>query len=1176
PSVTPDERCLLEETDRDGLLLLRENKKKGIFYFEYFVPKEVYETPDDSAIIRAVTRIEIKALMQKLSIESKGIRGRGAGGKSKYNRIRNMILGSFPYDRKDGLLMEEHVNKIIAEAFEWLFLVENGFLPREDIPSEKKDFIAKIEPLIRAHRADLFTSEFWNWNRRHEVFDEAKRKGIFRFQTAVVGGRPQPDLRFLSPGRIDEAVAEISGEYIKLVRKQKRSLYGIDSFEEAFNGIFFKDLNKKMEGKRRQGLPSIIGGTGHPASGKTTVVDIILDDMERRVEKRPRMIYFDDWLIQKQDREIDPETGETTEEVLKKFEVSKFIRQMKLFAGGRDMVKSLYDTDAKGRIKIEMDPDGKVIFRNGKSLWVELEMREDGPCLVSYTKKDGKVDEAREVMFGNFYLSLGKTDVSGNMNIGISIGRRKVTKKNDGKDVPIVKLDRTGYLISAFHGGKRKVSIIKDNGKKADHMRDDRTGEVVASACTVLAVRDGGGKTVTGHIDENGVFIDKAWDIKEYIPSDGDTFCMVEGILSLYDELPEKSPDHLHNIYIEKFFYEADYEARLARGIPREKQRIRAESGKEATLKQIQQYAYKFWLRKRGEEFLISRALHCPGIMRISNQSRAESIFTLFKKGQLIEADNLAILKEIGVMPHRLNEQLLAMGKEYIVEYLSQYKNGSFGDDMKKISGTSFDVFFTGGGLVLKVYNKEGGFDDENAAFFEQKLKTRGGGLLAPGIIIDITDLNITEMIGKRKSKRVLGKVMIQNRGEPLRERVGVLIREKKIDEAKRLIDEYFELQKKMWGVGIIDLEPNMMDEYGVVLDNGIESVVAFISHSMTNDPVEYDPGIYDKDEEELPRELRGYYREVRERTVVSREKFTKKYFEKNLQNAMPLPDISHAAINDRQMDHIMYLMIMFKTEQLKKIFDKTISAAVSPEITWVRAYLETIVEYSVPRNDILAVTMRQLYDMLLEDPFFLDKYNDPEDLLPELWDKNPELMNRSSVQLFQSLEKLYQIHEEYRKALGEEKEFFSQGFQEDCKAVSRLLSDVIDSSLFEEDRAYTIRYNVAKLTCLQQKIVDTYAKLLRARANRPENIKVYQFYDDDKDASVIDVNSKSGSFGDGEGHVFVSLPEGDNMEDYLLRVTAMVNIALAASSIPNTAKDMVSENEFYMKYGAIVNYIKQ
>ncbi|MFH1665257.1 MAG: hypothetical protein ABIA77_03820, partial [Candidatus Omnitrophota bacterium] len=46
PSVTPDERCLLEETDRDGLLLLRENKKKGIFYFEYFVPKEVYETPD--------------------------------------------------------------------------------------------------------------------------------------------------------------------------------------------------------------------------------------------------------------------------------------------------------------------------------------------------------------------------------------------------------------------------------------------------------------------------------------------------------------------------------------------------------------------------------------------------------------------------------------------------------------------------------------------------------------------------------------------------------------------------------------------------------------------------------------------------------------------------------------------------------------------------------------------------------------------------------------------------------------------------------------------------------------------------------------------------------------------------------------------------------------------------
>ncbi|MDD5439016.1 MAG: radical SAM protein, partial [Candidatus Omnitrophica bacterium] len=121
--------------------------------------------------------------------------------------------------------------------------------------------------------------------------------------------------------------------------------------------------------------------------------------------------------------------------------------------------------------------------------------------------------------------------------------------------------------------------------------------------------------------------------------------------------------------------------------------------------------------------------------------------------------------------------------------------------------------------------------------------------------------------------------------------------------------------------------------------------------------------------------------------------------------------------------------------------------------------------------------------------------------------------------------------------------------------AVS-LLSDLIYTEL-QQDRVYEIKYDIARLTVSQVDVIEAYIGLLKARCSDPDNIRPRPFSGTNGAGDSLIAVYCTGKGFRGEGHVDVTIPEGD-MKNYLLRITGMLNIALASSNIPD---DLSPEN---------------
>lgn len=138
----------------------------------------------------------------------------------------------------------------------------------------------------------------------------------------------------------------------------------------------------------------------------------------------------------------------------------------------------------------------------------------------------------------------------------------------------------------------------------------------------------------------------------------------------------------------------------------------------------------------------------------------------------------------------------------------------------------------------------------------------------------------------------------------------------------------------------------------------------------------------------------------------------------------------------------------------------------------------------------------------------------------------------------------------------------------DDEEYAAILLSDLIYAQL-HENRTYEIKYDTAKLTPSQIEIIEEYVKLLQARSSDPNSIKLRPFSSaQGSKGSLIAVYCTGKDF-KGEGHVDVAISDGE-LKDYPLRITGMVNIALASSNIPDNLR-----REDVDKYRPIMSYIK-
>ncbi|MFA5255816.1 MAG: hypothetical protein WC419_03865, partial [Candidatus Omnitrophota bacterium] len=136
-----------------------------------------------------------------------------------------------------------------------------------------------------------------------------------------------------------------------------------------------------------------------------------------------------------------------------------------------------------------------------------------------------------------------------------------------------------------------------------------------------------------------------------------------------------------------------------------------------------------------------------------------------------------------------------------------------------------------------------------------------------------------------------------------------------------------------------------------------------------------------------------------------------------------------------------------------------------------------------------------------------------------------------------------------------------------DTEFATILLSDLAYAWL-HEDRIYEVKYDTSRLSASQIDIVEEYIKLLKSRSSDPDNIRSRPFSSTQGSSESLIAVYCSGKDFKGEGHVDVSIQEGE-LRGYLLRITGMINIALASSNVPdNLSKEDVD------KYRPILSYI--
>ena len=158
----------------DAIRLLHANNAECLLLSsgKYLVTKGVAQ--NDLKLLRAVIHEDIEAIMQILAKEDR----------YKYQGIKELILKHFPPSESNNLSTDLYVNHILAIAFEWIILLEQGMILRGEISADAKDFVKAIEPIIKINKHNYFTAEFWDSKTRSEKIRVARNSGMVFYQVS--------------------------------------------------------------------------------------------------------------------------------------------------------------------------------------------------------------------------------------------------------------------------------------------------------------------------------------------------------------------------------------------------------------------------------------------------------------------------------------------------------------------------------------------------------------------------------------------------------------------------------------------------------------------------------------------------------------------------------------------------------------------------------------------------------------------------------------------------------------------------------------------------------------------------------------------------------------------------------------------------------------------------------
>ncbi|MDO8535785.1 MAG: hypothetical protein Q7S30_02075 [Candidatus Omnitrophota bacterium] len=702
-----------------------------------------------------------------------------------------------------------------------------------------------------------------------------------------------------------------------------------NNWEVLYEDIFPK-LRREKSACESMVKPAIltIGISGTANSGKSTLAEIFQKKLSEEFKNVARIL-FDDWLLQVSDREIDPKTGKTTEDVFKKFDVDNFVKSMKAFINGQDMLKPIYDQTAKGSLKMTLSEEGALVLLFGPKRKMVVVDTPEGVRLSIQDENGNTLETAPSATVFDLFLEI------------------EDAHNGTSREGFVLKVFNTRIRVGATdEAGRRTIQIIDKKGNNVKNVILPESGELIADSGTIL--------TAKGYIDAGGRLINKPWKVKEHIQHEDGVF-IVEGILSLYDYPGQPPGKSLPELYTTSLFADGDFEVRLERGLLREKGRVEALKGRPMSEEEIVEYIALFTERKETqEEPYIYNTRKCAEFT-CTNQSRAEGIFSLYRNGNLLSRRFSPVMKRMGLDAGELNGELDRIEQDFILDRLRRSTvRGEILFD-RKIESSKYDVYFLKGGMVVKVPKiKRPG--DNGLGNCIDLLRPIAGDVMVPCMIVDASVLDI-------KIEGVSpGYVIVQNAIKPL----DILLGGASEEEGRKYLDRFFELQKKMWKTGIIDLTPSF-DRYGhMITSKGRPSALLYAIDNVSTDSKDFNSVKLRELKDDLPVNLQKYYQQGIEDTLAF---MSKDIFGSGISDSKMLLKFFHPQISSVQIGYLASLITEHKLGALWRLF-KTIDipAGIAPEAVWTRLWLDNMAPYSSEAKR----TVEAFYNKLLLNADFI------------------------------------------------------------------------------------------------------------------------------------------------------------------------------------------------------------
>ncbi|MDO8489685.1 MAG: methyltransferase domain-containing protein, partial [Candidatus Omnitrophota bacterium] len=164
----------------------------------------------------------------------------------------------------------------------------------------------------------------------------------------------------------------------------------------------YESYLSKKEGAAAPTIVLLISGEG--GGGKTTIAQgfreainkalgqLVIASGKAVTEELVAPLLFDDYILQKNEtgaidpateRPIDPLTGKPTERPLGKFQVTRFVNDMRALLRGEVIYKPVFDFSTRGRIKFFLDGEGNLKIVDGKlTIAVEIDSQTRDPYFI--------------------------------------------------------------------------------------------------------------------------------------------------------------------------------------------------------------------------------------------------------------------------------------------------------------------------------------------------------------------------------------------------------------------------------------------------------------------------------------------------------------------------------------------------------------------------------------------------------------------------------------------------------------------------------------------------------------------------------------------------------------------------------------------------------------------------